>query len=439
MQESNTSLKGKTVYIPRMSYEGARAMAAALQAIGIEAEPVPPSDHTTLALGKKFSSGDECHPQTVTLGGFLKLLEKPGFDPKKAAFLMPMAGGPCRFGQYSVYVKKILMQLGYPEILVFSPSGENSYDQFGKEGKGFARIAWRAVVASDILRKLLLKTRPYEITPGTTDAVFHQSLDLVCEAIAKRTSNAKEHMEALLHALRLTRDRFRQISCNYDASRPLIGVVGEIYCRLDDFANEEILRVIEAQGGEAWMADISEWIWYTNYRQLGIIRDQGKRFSKTMLAAKIKNFVQHNDEKALLSLFREDFKGYEEPHHVQQVLNKSLPYLPHYGALGEMTVSSGKAMYLYEKGIDGIVDVSPFTCMNGIVCEALYPKISREHDNIPMKVFYFDGTRSDWDRDIGIFIELARNYQQKKTKKRVFPNYFLTKQVNSTTLEPMTS
>jgi hypothetical protein len=72
--------------------------------------------------------------------------------------------------------------------------------------------------------------------------------------------------------------------------------------------------------------------------------------------------------------------------------------------------------------------------MNGIVCEALYPKISREHDNIPMKVFYFDGTRSDWDRDIGIFIELARNYQQKKSRKRVYPNYFLTKQGNSVTL-----
>lgn len=431
MNTHQPSLKDRTVYIPRMSYEGARAMAAALKAIGIQAQPVPPSDHNTLALGKKFSSGDECHPQTVTLGGFLKILEMPGFDPQKTAFLMPMAGGPCRFGQYSVYVRKVLDQLGHSDILVFSPTGENSYDGFGEQGKGFARIAWRAVVASDILRKLLLKTRPYEITRGSSDAVFEQSLDHICEAIAAWNGNSKEHMEGLLHALTVCRERFRQISCNYDPDRPLIGVVGEIYCRLDDFANEQILRVIEAQGGEAWMADISEWIWYTNYRQIGTIRDKGQRFSKAMLAAKIKNFVQRRDEHALLELFREDFKGYEEPHHVTQVLQKSLPYLPHYGALGEMTVSSGKAMYLYEKGVDGIVDVSPFTCMNGIVCEALYPKISRAHDNIPMKVFYFDGTRSDWDRDIGIFIELARNYRQKKTRKRIYPNYFLTKDGNS--------
>jgi predicted nucleotide-binding protein (sugar kinase/HSP70/actin superfamily) len=435
MNENKTSLKGKTVYIPRMSYEGARAMAAALKAIGIDAEPVPSSDHNTLALGKKFSSGDECHPQTVTLGGFLKILQKPAFDPDKTAFLMPMAGGPCRFGQYSVYVRKVLAQLGYPNILVFSPTGENSYDGFGEQGKGFPRIAWRAVVASDVLRKMLLKTRPYETTSGTTDAVFEQSLDLVCDAIGNWNGNSKIHLENLIHALTVSRDRFRQIPCKYDPSRPLIGVVGEIYCRLDDFANEQILRVIEAQGGEAWIADISEWIWYTNYRQLGVIREKGQRFTKTMLAAKIKNFIQHRDEKALLNLFREDFKGYEEPHHVTQVLKKSLPYLPHYGALGEMTVSSGKAMYLYEKGADGIVDVSPFTCMNGIICEAVYPKISRAHDNIPMKVFYFDGTRSDWDRDIGIFIELARNYREKKIRKRVYPNYFLTKEENLSRLE----
>ncbi|MBL7994805.1 hypothetical protein JNM05_05485 [bacterium] len=434
MAENKTSLKGRTVYIPRMSNEGARTMAAALNAIGIDAEPVPESDHSTLALGKKYSSGDECHPQTVTLGGFLKLLEKPGFDPKKTAFLMPHAGGPCRFGQYSVYIQKTFSALGYPDILVFSPRGEDSYDQFGDEGKGFARIAWRAVVASDIIRKLLLKTRPYEITPGSTDAVHRECLDLICKALAAKCTSHKEHMKSIQSALLTVRDRYRQVPCRYHKSRPLIGVVGEIYCRLDNFANEEIIRVIESQGGEAWLADVSEWIWYTNFRQQKTMRDDGKRFSKKMLQSKVKNFIQRKDEHAMLHIFEQDFRGYEEPAHAIDALKRSLPYLPHYGALGEMTLSSGKAIYLYDKGADGIIDVSPFTCMNGIVCEAIYPKISREHDNIPMKVFYFDGTRSDWDRDIGIFIELARNYQQKKAKHRVYPNYFLTKQEKSATL-----
>jgi len=30
----------------------------------------------------------------------------------------------------------------------------------------------------------------------------------------------------------------------------------------------------------------------------------------------------------------------------------------------------------------------------------------------PIRNFYFDGTNSDLDRDIGIFLELARSYQR---------------------------
>jgi len=83
-----------------------------------------------------------------------------------------------------------------------------------------------------------------------------------------------------------------------------------------------------------------------------------------------------------------------------------------------MVLNIGRAIYLYEKGADGVVDISPFTCMNGIVSEALYPRVSRDHEGIPIRTFYFDGTQLDLDRDIGIFIELARNYKRKKSKKR---------------------
>jgi len=79
---------------------------------------------------------------------------------------------------------------------------------------------------------------------------------------------------------------------------------------------------------------------------------------------------------------------------------------------------------MYEKGADGIADISPFTCMNGIASEAVAHHVSRDHENIPIRTFYFDGTQSDLERDVGIFIELARNYKRKKTKKRTYPSSF---------------
>ena len=78
---------------------------------------------------------------------------------------------------------------------------------------------------------------------------------------------------------------------------------------------------------------------------------------------------------------------------MREVLEQSPPYLPYHGALGEMVLSVGKAVYMYEKGVDGIIDISPFTCMNGIVCESIYPKVSRDCDGIPIRTFYFDGSQ----------------------------------------------
>jgi len=109
---------------------------------------------------------------------------------------------------------------------------------------------------------------------------------------------------------------------------------------------------------------------------------------------------------------------------VHDVLEYSWPYLPYTGSLGEMVLSMGKAVYLYHKGADGIIDISPFTCMNGIVTEAIYPVVQRDCDGIPIRTFYFDGTQSDLERDVGIFIELAKTYQRRKKIQRRYPAVF---------------
>ena len=52
------------------------------------------------------------------------------------------------------------------------------------------------------------------------------------------------------------------------------------------------------------------------------------------------------------------------------------------------------------------------------LAEAIYPKISADHDDIPIRNFFFDGTQSDLDRDVGIFMELACTYQARKKRPR---------------------
>lgn len=67
------------------------------------------------------------------------------------------------------------------------------------------------------------------------------------------------------------------------------------------------------------MNDLSEWIWYTNVDQSRALRLHGRQISLEALSAFIRNQVQRKDEHALLAIFHEDFHGYEEPEHVQEV------------------------------------------------------------------------------------------------------------------------
>jgi hypothetical protein len=62
--------------------------------------------------------------------------------------------------------------------------------------------------------------------------------------------------------------------------------------------------------------------------------------------------------------------------------------------------------------------------MNGIICEAIYPRVSRDLDDMPIRVFYFDGTDRDHDRDVEIFLELANTYRRRKKTRRVYPEHF---------------
>ena len=81
--------------------------------------------------------------------------------------------------------------------------------------------------------------------------------------------------------------------------RPLIGVVGEIACRLTPSMNDDVIRSIEERGGECTLAHIVEWVFYTNTEHQRRLRQQGRRFSKAMLAAKISDHIQHRDEHRL--------------------------------------------------------------------------------------------------------------------------------------------
>jgi predicted nucleotide-binding protein (sugar kinase/HSP70/actin superfamily) len=418
------SLRERKLWIPQMSWGGAVAFAAAFRSVSIDAEICPDGDARTLELGSCHTSGEECLPARTTLGNFLKIIQRPGFAPDRTAFFMPTADGPCRFGQYAPYIRKVMRDLALDEVLVFAPSSRDGYQGIGAQAQELMRNAYRGLVCADILRKMLHRIRPYEVHKGDTDRVHERAITAIAGVLERPGVALGTRLRRLEAALREARDEFQRVSVRY-SQRPLIGVVGEIACRLTPFMNDDIIRNIEERGGECALAHIVEWVSYTNAEHQKRLKQQGRAFSKVMLAAKISSHIQHRDEHRLSRIFASDFRGYEEPS-TRTVLRYAEPYLPAAGSLGEMTLSVGKSVFHYHQGCDGVVDIAPFGCMNGIVTEAVYPRVSADCDDMPIRNFFFDGTGTSLGHALDVFMELARSYQARKKVRRVYPSRFRT-------------
>ncbi len=414
----STPLRGRKLYIPRMSYEGAACMAAAFRSVGIDAEPLPEENGRTYELARRYLSGDECLPEAVTLGGFLQVAEAPDYDPEKTAFMLPTSNGPCRYGHYLPLAQKVFHELRREPVLFAAPSSSNGYAGIGEAAQEFVRTAWRALVVADILRKLLLKTRPYEKHPGAADQAYQESLARLLRVLEEPGVSGRERMKRLLRALKETRDRFRSLPLDLSQHRIVIGVVGEIFCRHNGFSNNDLFRLIEKHGGVVWVSDIAEWVMYTNNEEEMRLKRYGKSLSFQMFGCKLRQAVMRHDEHRLTALFRKDFEGFEEPEHVTEILERARPYLPREGANGEMVLSMGKTLWYYEKGAAGVIDISPFTCMNGIVTESVYPRVSRELGGFPIRVFYFDGQNVGVEGDLEIFMEMAHHYRRRRPARR---------------------
>jgi len=412
---STVPLSERTLYIPQMSYEGAAFMAAAFRSVGVQAEPSPDGDERTLELARQYLSGDECLPEAVTLGNFLKVTEQPDYDPERTAFMLPTSNGPCRYGHYLPLAKKVFHDIRGEKVLFAAPTSADGYGGIGDEARNLVRTGWRALLAADVLRKLLLKTRPYETEPGAADDAYRKSIELICAVLEKRGLSNGQRMRALVDAMKKTQQLFRSVAADYTQEKLVIGIVGEIYCRHNNFSNSDLFRLIEKQGGVVWVSDIAEWVMYTTDEEQMRLRRYGKRFSFQMFGSALREAVMKREEHKLTDMFKEDFKGFEEPHHVLDILEAARPYLPREGSNGEMVMSMGKALWYHKKGAAGVIDISPFTCMNGIVTEAVYPRVSRDLKGFPIRVFYFDGVQSNVESDLEIFMELARNYKRRNS------------------------
>jgi predicted CoA-substrate-specific enzyme activase len=397
---------GRRIFLPYMIDHG-YVLAAAMRHCGANAEALPQSDELTLELGQKYTSGKECFPSIITTGDIVKKAISPEFDSSQAAFFMPSSCGPCRFGQYNKLHRMVLDEIGLPQVPILVFDQTRSYHQhMATLGKGFRLQAWRAITILDSMQKMLLERRPYEISKGEMDAVYQEMLESLV-SITERDGGA------FTSFARRARDAFASVKIDRSSPRPRIGIVGEIFVRSNQFANDFIVRKLESLGAECSLPPLEEWLDYIDHQRKrrnrlhleGGWKDWGKQ--------KLTELIQEKTAEPLRRQFDDTIEHFARELPTGEILKRGRAYLSP-AVEGEAILSMGRAMEYVEHGFDGVVNVMPFGCMPGTIASMLFHLLRQEH-NIPIFTMVMDGTK-DTGQDIRLeaFVHQCCEHMQRQ-------------------------
>jgi len=403
---SSNHTNSRRIYVPYMIDHG-YVLAAAMRQCGVDAEPLPESDELTLEIGRKYTTGKECYPSIITSGDIVKKTLAPDFDADHAAFFMPAASGPCRFGQYNRLHRLILDELGLQNvpILVFDQTGGYHKDMAAL-GRGFHLHAWRAITILDSMQKMVLEKRPYEINRGETDAVYKEWLDALIKNVGQDSS-------ALQAFSCRVRDAFEAIKIDTSINKPHIGIVGEIFVRSNHFANDGLVRKLEALGAQCGVPPLEEWLDYIDHQRKRRNRLHLEGGWRDWAKQKLTEIVQENVAEPLRKQFDGSIELFRRELPTQGILDRGHKYLTP-AVEGEAILSMGRVVEYAEHGFDGIVNIIPFGCMPGTIVSLLLHQFRQDY-SLPVLNVVVEGTKDPGEAiRFEAFIQQCREHMRER-------------------------
>ncbi len=430
------NLSNKICLIPEMNRIGSHLLAAVFRGFGINAKIM--DTYKGLDLGREYTSGKECYPCEVTMGDILYYMQEEAkrlgddFDPEDYIYFMPEADGPCRFGMYNKYQRIVLDS--FPELSrlkIGSLSSEDGYSLAGiiedSRVRDLRKTSYFSLVIGDILDRLLWRIRPYEKEPGLTDDFIESSMHLMEETL-ERLGPAK-NFNKILDKLEEVIEEGKRIIDPAVPSKPLIGIVGEIYLRTHVHANQDVIRVLEGFGAEVVNASIAEWVNYTSY--------DGLRIAKTGFRLSLRQFRFGPMKKYLKDiisfggdLFYQEFrqkKVYKrvsslidlaEDHsvgHLEKILMEE--DLLDFDVGTEACLSIPGIIEYAREGYNGVVNVYPFTCLPSTITSAVVGPLMNELGIPYLDTPYDSSTQPGREAAIRTFMYQANQHFKRHGRK----------------------
>ena len=346
---------GYTILVPQMSPVHFTYLEPAMRSCGYNAVLLPPVDKNSVEEGLRYINNDACYPTIVTLGQIISALKSGEYDLNKTAVFMSQTGGGCRASNYVALLRKALKDLDMEQVPVIS------FNIVGLEkNPGFKitpKMGIKLVIGAlygDLIMRILYATRPYEKVPGTCQAI----LDEYHDRIVENTIHFNRRKFAAL--VKELVDAFDKVE-RTGVKKPKVGVVGEILVKYHPNANNDIVGIIESEGGEAVVLDLIDFFLYGMFN---------KRFNYENLSGSYKD-MKINDlaikaiewlRKPMRKALRES-KNFTEPAYIEETAKAAETITSVGNQCGEGWLLTGEMIELVHNGVENIVCLQPFACL----------------------------------------------------------------------------
>ena len=370
--------KDYTILVPEMSPIHFPIVEAAVQSVGYQVKVLPPI-HADIDTGLSFVNNDACYPAIITIGSLMRALQSGEYDTHKVAVMLSQTGGMCRASNYIGFLRKALEEAGLSHVPVLSMNTQGFEPQPGFSftlPMGIRMV--QAVVYGDALQQCLYRTRPYEKVPGSAEMLCRQWQNRCRESLLKGDSFStyKKNISQIIAD-------FDRLPLADMKRRPRIGIVGEIYVKFSPIASNDIVRAIEANGGEAETSGMLDFFLYGSL---------DSRFQRKYMDGSFKDDAVNTFARYLYQWYRKPLEKavkkserFHEITSIDKLAKKASQYLSLGNRAGEGWFLTADMIDLLYHQCRGVVCLQPFACLpNHITGEGMVHKL---HMAYPEAVF----------------------------------------------------
>ncbi|MBA2880701.1 putative CoA-substrate-specific enzyme activase [Desulfosalsimonas propionicica] len=363
-----------TFLVPSMGRLGTELVSAVFEASGFHVAPHPPADENVLKLGRAHTTCKECLPLILTTGTLLNYAYNIKAEDEILVYFMASASGPCRFGQYSVFMQDLVQRLEIPDVAIFSLTSDNSY--FGLEQQFNYYKAWWALVISDLMEDIRSMLLANAKDAAHALEIFENRWQAIVEQM--KHGNFKQIMAELEKSV----DSLSGLPMQKNpADVPVILVTGEIFVRRDGLSRQYITERLAQKGFAVVCSPVSEWIRYSDY----CIQTDPANWQQLSLGQKlrfkIRQIFMNRYEKRIFGTLSQTGLVHNPWTDVRTVIENASPYVsPNLG--GEAILTVGSALTEVASEACGVIAIGPFGCMPNRISESILSEVMTPGDKL---------------------------------------------------------